>query len=165
MMPTIRVTDDVFAGLQKLAKPFVDSPCDVIKRLLISGGVLAQESYPTPSLQKQRAKKGALTPQKTYQDFLLLVLASDHFKGQGSKSEVTKKVIAVMKSLKLIKELDEEIVSTGETRSENTIAWGRNVLKNRGLISTESPRGIWELTEEGFKEAQRLKSSPNKTYL
>ncbi len=33
-MPTIRITEDVYEGLQRIATPFVDTPNDVIKRLL-----------------------------------------------------------------------------------------------------------------------------------
>jgi hypothetical protein len=52
----------------------------------------------------------------------------------------------------MLSEADRVHVSSGETRAENTIAWGRNALKERGLISQASPRGTWELTEHGMKE-------------
>ncbi len=52
--------------------------------------------------------------------------------------------------------MDFEEVSTGEARAENTIAWGRNALKERGLIKRTSPRGIWELTEDGIEKAKQL---------
>jgi len=51
---------------------------------------------------------------------------------------------------------DQEIVSTGETKAENTIAWARNALKDRGHISRISPRGIWELTAEGKDAASNI---------
>ena len=50
-------------------------------------------------------------------------------------------------------------MATGETKAENTITWGRNALKNRGLIGRGSRRGIWELTEEG-REAGKAVELP-----
>jgi hypothetical protein len=52
---------------------------------------------------------------------------------------------------------DLERVKTGETKAENTIAWGRNALKERGLISLSSSRGTWELTTKGLKEGLEIK--------
>jgi len=51
---------------------------------------------------------------------------------------------------------DQELVMTGETKAENTIAWARNALKDRGHISRISPRGIWELTAEGKSTAGQV---------
>ena len=51
-MPTIRVDQDVFEGLQQLAKPFVDSPSMVIRRLLEERGVLRAAAKST---EKPRA--------------------------------------------------------------------------------------------------------------
>ncbi len=31
------------------------------------------------------------------------------------------------------------------------MAWGRNALKDAGLIKADSPRGLWELTKEGLE--------------
>ena len=51
---------------------------------------------------------------------------------------------------------DQELVSTGETKAENTITWARNALKSRGHISRASPRGIWELTAQGRSAASTV---------
>jgi hypothetical protein len=39
-MPTIRIDDDVYEGLQALAEPFVDTPNTVIRRLLEASGTV-----------------------------------------------------------------------------------------------------------------------------
>lgn len=49
MAPTIRIDDHVFEALQKRAKPFVDSPNDVLRRLLSLNG-------PSPGSQPLPAK-------------------------------------------------------------------------------------------------------------
>jgi Mrr N-terminal domain len=100
--------------------------------------------------------RGSKCYQATYEKFLLQVLAT-RFKGKGDKHEVTKAVLALMQSRGTLGAADLERVSTGETRAENTIAWGRNALKERGLISRTSPRGTWKLTPKGLKEGQDVK--------
>src|SRR5258706_5928070 len=102
MMPTIRVEDDVFEGLQKLAKPFVDSPSVVIRRLLEERGVLTTKAAAiSVSVAKSQGPKSAasaagLTPQLVYEQFLLFVLSRGEFNGKGHKRDVTHVVVKRM---------------------------------------------------------------------
>lgn len=167
-MPTIRVEEDVFQGLKAIAEPFVDTPNSVIRRLLEGRGVLAQaqtntatssiENVISPSSEKSNSNihRKSLTPQSTYEQYLLYVLGKN-FKGRGGKHEVTKEVITLMKSNGYINAADLEIVSTGESKAENTIAWGRNALKEQGLIRRDSPRGIWELSSAGVDKSNLIR--------
>ncbi len=151
-MPTIRIDQDVFEGLQALAKPFVDSPSMVIRRLLEERGVLRpREDAP----KSARRAPDALTPQSTYEKYLLAILARE-FDGRGHKRDVTHAIIKRMMKDGHIGAADQELVSTGETKAENTITWARNALKERGLISRTSPRGIWQLTPEGVEAAKKI---------
>jgi hypothetical protein len=149
-MPTVRLEDDVFEALKKLAEPFVDTPSAVVRRLLEEKGILGKRS----SDSKSRITT-ALTPQATYEMFLLSVLARE-FGGKGHKRDVTHAVIRQMQGRGLIGAADLELVATGETKAENTITWARNALKGRGLISRLSARGIWELTAEGRKTGSEV---------
>ena len=155
-MPTIRVEDDVFEGLQKLAKPFVDSPSMVIRRLLQKEGVLAQSGMPSstkqPLKEQVHVAPGALTPQPVYEKYLLYVLLKE-FDGRGHKRDVTHPIVKRMMKDGFVGAADQELVSTGETKAENTVAWARNALKSQGYISRTSPRGIWELTPQGREAA------------
>jgi hypothetical protein len=151
-MPTVRLEDEVFEALKKLAEPFVDTPSAVVRRLLEEKGVLRKRA-PGPGARVPDGQ--ALTPQATYEAFLLGVLARE-FGGRGHKREVTHAVIRQMQSRGLIGAADLELVATGETKAENTITWGRNALKERGLISRQSSRGIWELTPEGRKAGDEV---------
>lgn len=149
-MPTIRVDQDVFEGLQKLAQPFVDSPSMVIRRLLENAGALkALSKLPVA------ASAGGLTPQPVYEQYLLHLLLKD-FAGKGHKRDVTHAIVKRMMKDGYIGAADQELVSTGETKAENTITWARNALKSRGYISRASQRGIWELTAEGRDAAGKL---------
>jgi len=158
-MPTIRIEQDVFDSLKKLAEPFVDTPNAVIRRLLTEKGILEPvppRARPVPApVAKERALTPDLTPQSVYEQFLLVTLAQD-FDGRGDKRGVTQAVIERMVKQGFIAPADLELVATGETRAENTITWGRNALKNRGLIARGSQRGIWELTEEGRESAMAI---------
>lgn len=50
MVPTIKIEDEVFVQLQNRARPFIDTPNDVIKRLLAEVGVVTQGASATPFL-------------------------------------------------------------------------------------------------------------------
>lgn len=151
-MPTIRIAQDVFEGLQQLAQPFVDSPSAVIRRLLEERGVLSAADKAPKGL---RLAPNALTPQSIYEDYLLYVLARE-FDGQGHKRDVTHAIVKRMMKDGFIGAADQELVSTGETKAENTITWARNALKQRGCINRGARRGIWELTAAGIEAAGKV---------
>jgi hypothetical protein len=163
MMPTIRLEDDVFKGLQQLAKPFVDSPNSVVRRLLEERGIL--QSQETTGAVETRSRvntrksvsttANGLTPQSVYESYLQVVLAKE-LNGRGHKRDVTHAVLKRMMKDGHIGPADQELVKTGETKAENTIAWARNALKDRGFISRISPHGIWELTAEGKDLANKI---------
>jgi len=166
-MPTIRIDSDVFEKLQALAEPFIDTPNSVIRRLLDKnfGPFTPQSSNPTMpksvvgstlAVPKSAVgKKLTLTPQPIYETFLLYALASK-FNGVGHKQDVTKVVLELMKANGYINDADLETVKTGETKAANTVAWGRNALKDKGLISRNSQTGTWELTEDGLAKAKQI---------
>lgn len=160
MMPTIRIEDDVMQGLKSLAEPFTDTPSSVIRRLLEEKGVLGKRKAPGDGdVMKDGARlvapsEGA-TPQRVCEPYLLHVLWSE-FKGRASKQDATEAVVALLKSRGFFHSTDLELVSSGETRVANTIAWARNALKDQGLISRESSKGIWELTPQGMERAAQI---------
>jgi hypothetical protein len=151
-MPTIRIDQDVFEGLQRLAQPFVDSPGAVIRRLLEERGVLQMKADAPKNV---RPAHHALTPQAIYEKYLLAVLAKE-FAGRGHKRDVTHAIVKRMMKDGHIGAADQELVSTGETKAENTITWARNALKQRGYINRAALRGLWELTPEGKSAAAKV---------
>jgi hypothetical protein len=154
-MPTIRVEQDVFEGLQKLAKPFVDSPSMVIRRLLEDRGVLTKDAKSASQIKSPAIAANTLTPQPVYEKYLLYILARE-FNGQGHKRDVTHAIVKRMMKDGHIGAADQELVSTGETKAENTITWARNALKQRGYINRAASRGTWELTPEGKSAASKV---------
>ena len=147
-MPTIRVSPDVFAGLQKLAEPLVDTPSTVIRRLLEKEGVLGPGAPPPPAAGAPSKAGSGLTPQAVFEAYLLQVLLKE-FDGRAHKRDATHAVVKRMLKDGHIGAAEQELVATGETKAENMIVWARNALKDRGWISRLAPRGIWELTDAG----------------
>lgn len=154
-MPTVRLDPEVFEGLQKLARPFVDSPSSVIRRLLEDKGVLARRDAPAAAAPAGSPAGAGLTPQPVFEAYLLWVLQRQPG-GRAHKRDATHEVVKRMMHDGHIGPADQELVSTGETKAENTIAWARNALKDRGYISRASRRGIWELTAEGAQAATKV---------
>lgn len=155
-MPTVRLDADVYDALKKLAEPFTDTPSSVVRRLLEDKGVLQRKASSASRASAPPASNPDLepTPQAVYEALLLRVL-DEQFKGRGDKRSVTLALIEKMQKQKLLRAADLELVATGETRSENAIAWARNALKERGLLNRHSPRGLWELTAEGRAAARK----------
>ena len=173
-----KLENDVLEGLKVLAEPFVDTPNTVIRRLLVEKGILRptggvinnaivqaklKSEIPVRSrdmgiierVMRPRARVGQVTPQAKYEEWLLKSPWQD-FNGRAPKAEVTKAVITKMEKSGILKEIDYEPVSTGDSRAANTIAWARNALKEYGYIRKGSPWGIWELTEDGINKAKEL---------
>ena len=141
-MPTVRIDDEVFEALKKLAEPLVDTPNSVLRRLL---DLETKKPASKDRGQLPNSSPRDKTPQSVYEENLLAVLAAPPFNGRGHKKDVTLAVVERMMKRGLIPPSDMEFVATGETKAENKISWGRNLLKNRGLIRGDSPRGVWEL--------------------
>jgi hypothetical protein len=160
-MPTVRLDDEVYEALKKLAEPFTDTPSSVIRRLLEAHGHLEKKPAAAPKPARAAVDPDLEpTPQAVYEEMLLQVLAAPPFNGRGDKRSVTLAIIEKMQKQRLLRPADLELVATGETRAENAIAWGRNALKERGLLSRSSPRGVWEIASRRTPAAPAGKRSP-----
>ena len=157
-MPTIRIDEDVFQGLQSLAEPFTDTPNSVVRRMLVERGTLPAPAFPKSDHQPKKdalrsPRRESRTSQPVYEKHLLYILGTK-FNGSASKHDATVKTLALMESKGLLPLDGHEILeSTGETKAENTVAWGRNALKDAKLISAHSQRGLWELTPSGLDKS------------
>lgn len=167
-MKTIEIRPETFARLAKLAKPLEDTADNVIARLLddaegrlssssrlLGPGDEDATSAPLHRLRSDRVSRGKMTPESAFYPWLIKVLAE--LGGRGEKSEVTRRIGRAFAARFTPADLD--LVSSGEQRWENKVAWGRNRLKELGLIADNSPRGTWELTAKGW-EVWRTKDWP-----
>lgn len=136
MMPTIRIDNDVWNSLKKKAEPFEDTPNSVLRRLLRldarhEGG--------------RRLPTGSRTPQAAYRKPILQVL--DELGGKARADEVLEHVGKKMRNS--LRAADLQQISTGMVRWRNAAMWERKAMVDEGLLSSQSLRGIWELTAKG----------------
>jgi restriction system protein len=65
--------------------------------------------------------------------------------GSGTPDEVVERIA---EDLKLPDKVQNELLSSGESRYRNQVAWARFYLVREGLLDS-SKRGVWSLTERG----------------
>ena len=94
------------------------------------------------------------TPEKLYYRPILESLKD--LGGSASKSEVLGRVFQRMKNT--LKEVDFETLPSGEVRWRNTAAWARNTLVKRGLLRSDSRRGVWAISDSGIRFLARAES-------
>ncbi len=150
MSPTIRVDDEVFKELQRQAQPFVDSPNDVLRR------VLGLNHSHRRSVRRPRAPAGSVTPEREYRPLILKALVKRA--GSAPRREVLKSVKEALNGR--FKPRDLEHTFSGPFVWETWASWERKNMVDDGLLKPDSQRGIWELTPSGRIEAGKLLSSP-----
>jgi Mrr N-terminal domain len=141
---TIEVDTEVWNSLQGLAEPFTDTPNSVLRRLL----ELDPSAAPEQGLRTQarrRAPAGSLLPESAYEQPILKALV-----GQGGRAPAREVITAVGDAVReKLTQLDQADLSNGGKRWENRVQFTRLRLKERGLLLSGSPRGVWEISDLG----------------
>lgn len=149
MSPVVRLDEEVFGGLKKIAEPLEDTPNSVIRRLLEDAGVLPKE-HPTSS--PRNSGDASRTSQQALRLPILQAIAE--MGGSGRPKEVLEKVTTKIKD-KLTSH-DCSRTSSGGIRWRVYARWMRLQMKGEGLIG--GPDGVWTITEKGrslLKDAKR----------
>lgn len=144
-MPTIRIDDEVWRVLQKEATAFVDSPNDVLRRVF----QLDTTSSPSVRESKRNAsmpRRIGATPQSEYR--LPIVETLREFQGSAVADDVLKRVFKKIKGV--LKPIDLELMeNSGEERWRLNARFERKNMAIDGLLKSDSPHGVWELTDKG----------------
>ncbi len=140
-MHTIHVSDATYRELLARAESFEDTPEDVIVRLL---GTRMSPATSTEAGGK-RATPGSILPEKAYWRPILAII--DEAGGSMAATDVIEAVWGRLHTQMTPRDLERQRL--GEMRWRNRVRFARLRLKDRGLLSDTSPRGIWEITEEG----------------
>lgn len=100
------------------------------------------------NIKGKKLKKGLRTPDEKY---IIPILESlIELGGKGEMSIVLDKVHEKMKNI--LNKYDYEYLQSGNSiRWINTAQWCRFHLKQKNLLSSDSPFGIWEITKEGIE--------------
>jgi Mrr restriction endonuclease-like protein len=178
--PTIRIDDEVYDRLKEHAEPFVDTPNAVLRRLVglpprngseadaaasaddVIGGESEAGSGDATSRHgaarrrarggrksHRRAPRGTLVQQAEYELPLLQVLAE-----RDGRAPASEAIDAVGERLDgKLTEVDRGHTSSGEVRWRNRTQFARLALVKSGDMKADSPRGVWELTEQGARRA------------
>jgi len=170
---TIGIDREVWQTLKADAEPFVDTPNSVLRRRLgldpsRDGGVDSVQPPPrgadgssaaaagrtvharraSPNGKgpaRKRAPRGSLLPEEAYELPILEIL--DKHGGRVPTREVIGEVGELVRDS--LTPLDNEELSTGGYRWQKRIQFTRLRLVERGLVKKNSPRGVWEITDDG----------------
>jgi len=103
----------------------------------------------------KKLKRGLRT---TEDEFRIPILESIvELGGKAEMKEVLKRVEDKMSHKLNQYDLERLPSNTSQKRWENTAQWCRNTLVTEGLLSHDSPRGIWEITLEGRRYLEKHK--------
>lgn len=103
-----------------------------------------------------RLQRGIRTPETAFQQPILKALLE--LGGSARIGNVLTKVEQSMKGT--LKQIDyEPLPSTpDQPRWRNTAQWERNTMVRKGLLKSNSPHGVWEISEEGRKVLMKNKA-------
>lgn len=107
-------------------------------------------AYPTESANKKRTRKRypksglPQTKQEVFRSEIINALKV--FGGKGTNVEVMNIIEERMKDKLLPGDFEKR--ARGMMVWKNNVHWARNSLREEGILQSNSPRGIWELSEE-----------------
>lgn len=112
------------------------------------GALVEADAEPEPQESDgKKLKKGLKTPESAYRRPILQALVE--LGGSSELHAVLNRVHAMMKG-----ELNQHdlapLPSDGVTpRWQNTAQWARNALREGGYLRSDSPYGVWEISDRG----------------
>lgn len=107
----------------------------------------SDEREPGEQQRLAKLRRGLRTPEEAY--FVPILTALVEAGGRGRMADILERVRVKMHGI--LRDVDyEPLVSDPEMpRWRNAGQWARNTLVKDGLLSGDSPRGIWEITDAG----------------
>jgi Mrr restriction endonuclease-like protein len=173
----LTVDGEVFEALQARAIPFLDTPNSVLRRILeldptendtesvVTTSELARSRRPAGSRRRSAAKsakgkrfrapKGALLPEHEYEEPILKTLVE--LGGRAPTRELLEALEPKMKPF--LQPLDLDLLDGSSlVRWKSRTQFVRLKLVQRGDMVKGSPRGVWEISEQG---RQRLDGDPS----
>jgi len=111
-----------------------------------------------------KLRKGMRTPEPLFYQPILEALTE--LGGGGEMNQVLDKVHS--KIAGILKPVDLQPLASGPKtilRWRNTTQWARNTLKERGYLKSDSPHGVWEITDAGSQWLERAKTQGSSTTL
>lgn len=175
MSPTIRIDEDVYEALKNRAEPFTDTPNSVLREVLGLATASDTGNSETTAGERPPAREGGAglrSPQRSRSTRSKKVRKEEKrsraatgtiLRGEEYEAPILESLVArrgrapsaeVMEELgerlhgKLM-DKDHEVLDSGQVRWRNRAQFVRLRLVERGDMVKGSPRGIWEITEQG----------------
>jgi Mrr N-terminal domain len=161
------VDEDIYEYLQNQAVPLEDDINSVLRRLLGLGPSLASkgsnasadESFRIQSTaarakargrrrkaaSRRRAPKGSILEEWAYQRPILQAL--QELGGRAPTTEVIERVGQLLDGQ--LTDADRQTLDSGDVRWRNRAQFVRLGLIKQGDMKPDSPRGVWEISEQG----------------
>jgi hypothetical protein len=172
MSHTIRIDNEVLDKLKEQAEPFVDTPNTVLRRILglapptesteIEDGLAPVQpsrrrraatsatATRTRHSRRPRAKAGTILSDAEYEIPLLEIL-----RDSGGRAPTREVIDALGERLDgRLTDADRDRLSSGEIRWRNRAQFVRLNLIERGDMAKSSPRGVWEISEQGLQRVE-----------
>lgn len=103
-----------------------------------------------------RLHRGIRTRETAYFQPILQVL--NQLGGTANMSEVLERLPKVMKGVLTDADFEPLAADSDFPRWWNTAQWAHNAMVQTGLLKGDSPRGVWEMSESGYKLITELSS-------
>jgi hypothetical protein len=170
------IDDDIFAALQARAQPLVDDVNSVLRRLLGLEEAGRQPAVPPSDgiengaqpdangqpkrkkaseigtrrtaakrSKKSRAGRGTTLPDTEFE--IPVLQALDECGGRAPAAEVTNRVGEILDER--LGDVDRDRLAGGDVRWRNRVQFARLRLVQAGDLASDSPRGTWEITDQG----------------
>lgn len=146
-MPQIDLSTPTYRRLLRRAESFDDSADDVIQGLLdeVEDGEPEAAELGVDRRFGSRATPGSILPEREYWVPILAIIAE-----AGGAAQANDVIDALGPRLQgRLTPGDFEVLRMGEVRWRNRARFARLRMREQGLLSDASPRGIWELTDAG----------------
>ena len=140
-MPVIRVSEELVKEFQKYAEPLVDDFESVLWKIL---KLVRKDSVQIPIRYRPRIP-GILTPPGDFWKPILETLVDE-----GGRTSVQKVIQSVERKMRnQLTPGDKERNRDGLLKWVTQVNFQRLAMKHEGLLASDSPRGIWEITDKG----------------
>jgi len=143
-MASVELSERTNRRLLELVESFDDTAETVIERLLDFYDA-SRGADKLKSGDSSPPKEGELLPEGEYWIPILQILDESGGRAQGSE------VIDTLEGRigDRLRSRDRDLLKMGEVRWRNRARFARLRMKELGLVSNKSPRGIWEITAKG----------------
>lgn len=105
--------------------------------------------------KREKLRKGLKTKQNDY--FIPILEAIVELGGSGKVSEILDRVREKMKDKLNKYDLQPLSSDPKSIRWKNTAQWARNEMVKEELLSSKSPKGVWEITQKGREFLEKKK--------